>query len=655
MANVCQSRPVDIATVVSLERRSYDATAESSIMLKRVLELLHTLSRRFAIGLVALGFLSQGAAQAQQIMDTEFFEVVLVTDYREVWTDEKSGARLGGIRVLRPIPPPGFFTLGDVAIRIEGARYNIDRKDYPPTIALRPKPGYEHLLARPLSAYTTWDSRPSPVRTPGFLFSNVCPGGFEALGGNAETANLDNWDDNYRCVSKEMLAQGAWVDVPIWSDVGSGANGDASVWRATYRNKGAEIPPNVYVIPLNTFTTSPNYDRPTSQAWALRLPKLSRDPLSATFASKGSANLSVPQLLSPNSPGSDPGGTGANFEETKSYTLPFYVVKDNKYSFVEQWLKSPTYRVERVTRYKFEGDFLDNSADCELGESKELSVSKTTGWETSTAVNWFASVAVSASIELNAAPLGVGASTTLGLEVTAGGGMESASARQGAEETASTFVVPPGTAIALYRLKSEYKVFRQGETVPIEIEGLERSDGVITSVFYRLPGWTPEKNCPRSDILLTGPVDLQLNRKYPSRSGDHYLLWDNRGLAVYTNSDSEIWNVRSIIEWTPPKPRPYPYTGIRLRNGFPVPSKLEWDTFEQRGIESYKPTFDFARVSFSETGMLSLLDRYTQVAYKSKSNEDPNRPKRTSLYLTDDGALEIVAPTGRVIWTSQPG
>jgi len=217
-------------------------------------------------------------------------------------------------------------------------------------------------------------------------------------------------------------------------------------------------------------------------------------------------------------------------------------------------------------------------------------------------------------------PFGMGVEATVAVGVTVGGGREWVDTESKATEVGDEIPVLAGTAVALFQMKSDYRIYRQGSDVPIpNAEAMHSEDPVWA--YYRMPGWTAENNCGRSDQLLKGPMELEKDKKYSSASENHYLMWNGRDLAIYTNTDNAVWSFR----------------------------------------ENFKEVVRVLSVEISEDGQITVNAHRLEDRRKTQGRlvlklgtydlvKNPNRPQGTAIHLDKEGVLQVVAPTGRVVW-----
>ena len=129
------------------------------------------------------------------------------------------------------------------------------------------------------------------------------------------------------------------------------------------------------------------------------------------------------------------------------------------------------------------------------------------------------------------------------------------------------------------------------------------------------------------DLLLKGPMELEKGKQYVSGSKYHYLMWDGKDLAVYTDTGNPVW---------------------KFSDGFEVEQQVESVAISEDGqitVTAHKISREPANVRPKPRGWLYDLETHQLV-------KNPNRPRGTAIHLNEEGVLQVVAPTGRVVWES---
>lgn len=163
-----------------------------------------------------------------------------------VYQDKGSGATLDAT-FWRPAPHPGFFILGD---------YCVGNYDNPPAgNVVVVSSDNDTDLAAPVGFEQIWSDAGSGADWDGSLWKPIPPSDdYLALGHIAQRGNSTNdipVVPYLRCVHKSLVVVGKASDKPVWSDKGSGAREDVSVWES----KGSRHD-------TGTFYAEPGYDHP---------------------------------------------------------------------------------------------------------------------------------------------------------------------------------------------------------------------------------------------------------------------------------------------------------------------------------------------------------------------------------------------------------
>lgn len=107
--------------------------------------------------------------------------------------------------------------------------------------------------------------------------------------------------------------------------------------------------------------------------------------------------------------------------------------------------------------------------------------------------------------------------------------------------------------------------------------------------------------------LIPAGTDIQKGVKYPSPSGNHYLILQNDGnMIIKTKNDGYIWGL---------------------------------DQFKKNSAD---------RVELGQDGSLTAYDKQGKAIWSPQAKRDPN----AKLNITFDGALQMVAGNGEILWSS---
>ncbi len=556
--------------------------------------------------LIGAAYSPTAAAQSGVIESDQFF-IQIIKDFDYVWDDRGSGAKRD-VTILRPKAPAGFFTVGHVAV----PRYQIEGRRTPFTVVIKPKPGFERLLAAPTRFEWVYDDAGTGADRDLAIYAAECPSGFVALGAISTPGGTDNPSDpSFRCVSRSVVMRAQWDQTSIWDDAGSGGDHDVGLWRTTY--KGPRTP-NSFVMLSNGFWPNKDGTPDINDAWAFSFSFNNMKNPFGDLPKDVVSQIDRPKLTGPRWEG----GSGKHTISRK-YEVPFFVVDDPMYDYVEQWLNSPTYTINRTVSYVLVDDY-DNTGCAVRGtEADEFSVSMEVGIEKES--NWSASfgssVSASVGVELSLKPIGIGGSATASVtaEYSSSFGFGGASTTINSRTITKTHKVPKGTYAALFQRKSTYEVFRADGT---KVEGGATSYGDENHVFegWSPPGWNANNPCGTAfagGFPLQGGTAVVRGQRYTSNSGAHYMEFQADGnLAVYDAAGSYVWGLNAVIG------------------------------------DKYK---EIKTVVMQSDGNLVARGDGDAFIWSAFSVVQPSG---TRLDLAPNGALQIVHPDGKIAWSSIP-
>ncbi len=153
-------------------------------------------------------------------------QLLEVTEYEWRYDDAGSGAK-DDVSIWRPLAPPGYVVLGDVAVAGHQA---------PPFAArvVRDGPG---VTARPLGYERIWDDEGSLGAHDVALWSPIPPLGYVCLGSvAAQIYDTEPSREIIRCLHRDRVVRGS-MDL-LWTDTGSGAWEDAGLWACAVAEDG---------------------------------------------------------------------------------------------------------------------------------------------------------------------------------------------------------------------------------------------------------------------------------------------------------------------------------------------------------------------------------------------------------------------------------
>jgi len=432
-------------------------------------------------------------ALAQGQLASEFFDI----EIKEVdpqnaylWNDRGSGAHQN-VAFWKVNPSPGYYTLGHFTTSHHGIDKNENRNP-PVTITLKPKSNHSSLLAKPLDYEFIWNDAGSGADDDVTVWRMKCPSGYVSLGDMVSNGPKPT-SEACRCIKKQainakgeqvrLVSRAKYLDFKsegetnpkaFWTDAGSGAKRDISIW-LMYTDQKPPSKSQVYMVAstfrANSFHSAP----PAEDCYALVLDFPENDILERVNLTK-KIKLKGPQLP-----------TEAEMKMSdivQEYSLPFFAVKDPDYdSQLEQFRSSPTYKVRRTTTY-VPIDSYEPTND----ETKEFSV--TTGKSDESNYSNEVGVALGVSVtvggEAGIAVAKTAAHVTASVELSYSHSWGGATTKY--EERSFTYpqTVTGGCFGVLFQAKSRYVIYRSDGSIvgsPVEVKINE---------FYT-DEWCPEK------------------------------------------------------------------------------------------------------------------------------------------------------------------
>ena len=286
-----------------------------------------------------------------------------------------------------------------------------------------------------------WKDKGSGAEYNGSMWRPIPPEGYVALG----LVCNKNWGppplDDVRCVRSDLVVP-AMPGNGIWNDEETGSDTDFSAWGI----QAPGAPAGEIFFSPGTFIGWTSHYQPAidPNAYALQLPIPQENP-------PDNPKPPVPVLNGYSRP--------SPFEQdTVAYSsiLPWFTVKDPNKTPAAQLAKSPTYRLERVDRYKL----IDHGYN-DTSETQEFSWSFTAGTSEEKAKTFSSTT----SIELGGEWQITGTfkfSAKLNQSFTY---TETTTKGWSTAVTKQIIVkVPPGKAVAAYSIQSTYKLFRADRT-----------------------------------------------------------------------------------------------------------------------------------------------------------------------------------------------
>ncbi len=564
-----------------------------------------------------------------QTFTTEFFDIAYTKKAYTIWSDKGSGAKDIDIYIKRPKPPKGYFIFGDMV----GRRGDDASSDEFWSIAVKPKPGFEHLLKSPTMYVFVWDDRESGADKNCAIWKLLCPSGYVPLGMVATEGS--KWNPNgggrkdCKCIKKSIRHKGKNIDIvkPInyiskdenkvkgfWYDKGSGGKYDVALFKIG-ANQNYSPPKNTLLLAPNTFFIARNYTKfPTYTPYALLAFWNSDKVMPKTEKPK------IPTLLSTQDPSEEVSGA----MKTKNvYYLPFFMVKDDYYSTIyKQAEESPFYKVIKRSYYKKGISTLGNGSGTKISWSVEKSEQKSKHQESSVGIELSTSVTLGA--EVNAAPLGIGGSASLsrsfGISLNAshawGGSTTTGVSRSGAIQEN----VKNGQRAVIYEVVSDYEIIRNkgnGGSVRGYKSSVPDYSMEFVTLFYppneasnEITNYGKYRNTLKSgEILKAGEKLVSANGKYM------VVLQEDGHLCVFEHVNGK----KGIYLWC-------------------------------SGVHGFKN----GKLRMGVDGNLCVLDQNNKYKWGSYQNKQYHigRNANYKLVLTNKGKLNVVSPAGTLMWSN---
>lgn len=296
----------------------------------------------------------------------------------KIWDDHGTGSNQD-VAFWKADPSSGFYSLGHYVTLFHDIDPNRGQ-NAPIAITLKPKPGYEYLLAEPVRFEKIWDDAGSGGDGGDcHVWRMICPEGYVALG-NIVSQNNPPDIGAVRCIKKTvvntsgetvaLVAKADYINLadkganepqPFWNDNGSGADKDVSVW--LMKASGSASAKNQVYLSTGNFKANQFHNiQPAEDAYVLVLNFPENDILERVEMSDKKIKLKGNKLPTEEEMRAS--------EVVQEYFVPFFAVQDPDYkNQLDQFLASPYYKIRRITRY----DVID-SYEPKNTETKQFSV-----------------------------------------------------------------------------------------------------------------------------------------------------------------------------------------------------------------------------------------------------------------------------------------
>jgi Vacuolar protein sorting-associated protein 62/Insecticidal Crystal Toxin, P42 len=315
-------------------------------------------------------------------------EITFVTDFNHIWNDGGSGAK-DNVSCWEPILSNGFQALG---------HYAHNTYDAPKSVMVAVKGLKSGVVAYPTDYNRIWGDWGSGGRHDGSFWEPVPPQGYYALGSVVVSGYNKPPLNKVVCIHQDYVESSS-VAAKIWNDAGSGANEDVSIYGIKSVTPDAD---NEAYLSAGSFCGHRSHNKldASNIAYVLKI-QIPR--------AGAKINQLEPKLKSINFP-----ETTLKKELSMVTYVPCVAVVDSRYEnkLKAQIAETPFYRLERYDYYELIADsFLKN----DTWKATEGKWAVTKGMSTEDSTSMSHTVGVSFSAEVQASPLGLGASysTTL--------------------------------------------------------------------------------------------------------------------------------------------------------------------------------------------------------------------------------------------------
>lgn len=359
--------------------------------------------------------------------------VTFTSKFQQLWHDGGSGRKGWSTAIWRPIPPAGFYPLGDYI------KYENPNGNTVVAVVKEKKPG---ALTAPTKAAWVWTSG-SPCDKEGRLYNLVAPPGYAALGsaGNGADPNY------YRCVRKNLVIE-AMTKAKLWDDHGTHWKTNISMWSIKPKNTPGE---GFVALSSGSFVAHQSHGNPSRHQalYALKLPLQKPVDIKTTNT--------LPKLTKSRRP---PETTG--WREASVMRLPWFAVKDDRRTEAQRFEQSPLYKLRRQDRYRLISYLKKNDTQeptkSRVDYSQGVSQSASNSFSQTTGISF--TVGYTPPGETG----GVHASVTMSHSFTQSWSLSRTRSETTTKSTELT--ARPGEAAALYQVESKCSLYRMdGEQV----------------------------------------------------------------------------------------------------------------------------------------------------------------------------------------------
>lgn len=269
------------------------------------------------------------------------------TEFHRIWDNAGSKSKPGSFWRPTPAPDllPGYFPLGDLVV---SGRDSVNEKRVVAVVRegdpQNAGTGKGQALSRPDDYQRVWSDTGSRANGDCSVWRPIPPEGYVALGLVCSNDNSKPSFNAVRCVRADLVVASS-ASALIWSDLGSGAKHDFSTWSI----KPPTAPAGEIYFAPGTFIGANGYSRPmaSNTAYALRMPiplQVETPPTAPVLSGQDASAALTPSRV------------------TQVVRLPWFAVSDPEMTSLAQLQASPFYHLERADRYLLLGQG-QNSTD----------------------------------------------------------------------------------------------------------------------------------------------------------------------------------------------------------------------------------------------------------------------------------------------------
>ncbi|WLH36014.1 Vps62-related protein [Pseudomonas sp. FP2196] len=261
------------------------------------------------------------------------------TEFLRVWDTTGSQAKPAAFWHPTPAPDmlPGYFPLGDVAAAGLG---NINGKTIVAVACEAGTPsavqGKGWALRPPRDFELIWKDSGSGSKRDLSIWRPIPPEGYVALGSVCSSSHEKPSLNAVRCVREDLVIASGLIE-HVWNDKGSGARQSVTAWSV--------VPPvaaqgEIHLAP-GVFVASSGYSKPANfPTYSLRM------QITLEVNPRPTAPVLCGETLPPLDTSDEPAYIAI---------LPWFTMKDPRYSGIEQLRHSPFYHLHRTDRYVLVG------------------------------------------------------------------------------------------------------------------------------------------------------------------------------------------------------------------------------------------------------------------------------------------------------------